>query len=304
MRIVVNKREVAHLWAHKAQHHAKTSTGNFYFHDSTIFSYGYHFPIATFINNNNGDEAVLVTTRTYSVTTASHISMVKRAITHLDNVFHVPLTSGDYHNTDVDLLKMYVNSYRERISAQQTTVVRARAERNRNWAFDSLVKLVNEANNFCRFFGLTDTFEVASDFDSLKATLQQTANEKRKETIKRNREIAKINADKVKRWIAGENVQLPYHLDKVYLRIEGEEVVTSKGARFPVSHATKGLMFVQAVVASGKEYQRNGHTIRLGHYVIDKVDVNGNVVAGCHKVGYDEIQRIAPMLAEKAEVIA
>lgn len=301
MRTVVNKREVAHLWAHKAQSHAKTSSGNFYFHGRTIFSYGSHFPIATFINNSNGDEAVLVTTRTYSVTTAGHISMVSRAITHLDNVFHVPLTSRDYYNTDVDLLKMYVNSYRERINDQQATVIRARAERKRNWAFDSLVKLVEEANSFCKFFGLTDIFEVVNDFDSLKATLQQTANEKRKETIKRNREIAKINADKVKRWIAGEHIQLPYHLAKVYLRIEGDEVVTSKGARFPVTHAAQGLRFVQAVVASGKEYQRNGHTIRLGHYVIDKVDVNGNVIAGCHKVGYDEIMRIAPMLTDKVE---
>src|SRR5581483_2478726 len=80
------------------------------------------------------------------------------------------------------------------------------------------------------------------------------------------------------------------------LRITGNEVETSKGARFPVSHAKRGLAVVRACMSSNREYVRNGHTVHLGHYPLDRVEVNGTVHAGCHVVTWAEIERIAPQL--------
>src|ERR1019366_8962284 len=54
--------------------------------------------------------------------------------------------------------------------------------------------------------------------------------------------------------------------------------------------------FVRKVRASGQEYVRNGHTIHLGNYVIDRIDSDGSVHAGCHVVRWEEIERIAPQL--------
>ena len=80
------------------------------------------------------------------------------------------------------------------------------------------------------------------------------------------------------------------------LRVVGDEVQTSLGARFPVSHAIRGLAFVRKVRESGREYVRNGHTIHLGHYVIDRIEPDGTVHAGCHVVRWEEIERITPQL--------
>jgi hypothetical protein len=80
------------------------------------------------------------------------------------------------------------------------------------------------------------------------------------------------------------------------LRIVGDEVQTSLGASFPVEHARLGLRVVREVRATGEEYRRNGHTIHLGHYVIDRIEPNGTVHAGCHVVTWDEIERIASQL--------
>lgn len=84
----------------------------------------------------------------------------------------------------------------------------------------------------------------------------------------------------------------------VLLRIEGDEVKTSLGARIPVTHARLGLKLVQRCRNTKTEYVRKGHTIHLGHYAIDKVDAEGNVTAGCHYVTYEEIKLLEPKLQE------
>lgn len=80
------------------------------------------------------------------------------------------------------------------------------------------------------------------------------------------------------------------------LRIVGDEVQTSLGAHFPVSHALRALTFVRRVRELGQEYVHNGHTVHLGHYAIDRIEADGTVHAGCHVVKWDEIERITPQL--------
>ena len=65
---------------------------------------------------------------------------------------------------------------------------------------------------------------------------------------------------------------------------------------FPVSHALRGLAFRSRSCGNGEAYQRNGHTLHLGNYAIDRVDVDGTLHAGCHVIPYSEIERIAPEL--------
>lgn len=65
---------------------------------------------------------------------------------------------------------------------------------------------------------------------------------------------------------------------------------------FPIEHAKRGLHLIRSVMASKTEYARNGHTFHLGHYAIDRIEVNGTVHAGCHVVTFAEITRIADAL--------
>ena len=100
----------------------------------------------------------------------------------------------------------------------------------------------------------------------------------------------------LERWKAGENVGYLYVSSDVpvALRINGDEVETSRGASFPVTHAVRGIAFIQEHASAG--WKRNGHTFHLGHYAIDEIEVGGNVKAGCHYVEYAEIARIAELL--------
>lgn len=74
---VFSTNEVPHLWANQSQNSARNAQGNVFFEGRTIFSYGKHFPIATIQGND-----VLFTLRSYSNTTAKHISHVRGAISH------------------------------------------------------------------------------------------------------------------------------------------------------------------------------------------------------------------------------
>lgn len=169
MRKVVRSSEVAHLWAHQTQSEARNAKSTIWFRGKTIYSYGEHFPIACFAENGQGEQAVLFTTRTYSVTIAQHMRWVRAAIRHISPVFHVPLESrmGDKQSP----ADYYMASYRERIEEGQNAVARARKESTREWASHSLVGLVYEANRFAQFFSLPDRFEVLQDFDGLRASL-------------------------------------------------------------------------------------------------------------------------------------
>lgn len=113
------------------------------------------------------------------------------------------------------------------------------------------------------------------------------------ETADRERRNARALAD----WLSGQRVSssILYTHDAL-LRIVGDTVETSRGARFPVSHAVRGLALVRAVMARGEEWRTNGHTCHLGHYRVDCITADGTVYAGCHVVPWSSIERIAPEL--------
>lgn len=106
------------------------------------------------------------------------------------------------------------------------------------------------------------------------------------------------------------------------LRVKGDNVQTSQGAIFPVVHAAKalrllGLIFgnvdkahasndfesvepvgdrayMDANPAHKVLWKKNGHSIHLGHYLIDQItDEHGGLIyAGCHKVLWSEVLSI------------
>lgn len=116
------------------------------------------------------------------------------------------------------------------------------------------------------------------------------------EQTKRERAEALVRQQQlITKWRAGQYSGCLYDVPTM-LRIDGDEVVTSRGARFPVSHAKRALALVRKVRESGQAYVRNGHAIHLGPYTLDRIEADGTVKAGCHAVSWEEIERIASTL--------
>jgi hypothetical protein len=134
------------------------------------------------------------------------------------------------------------------------------------------------------------------DSDELTAIRKREAKraaEKAEQTKRERAEALVRQQELIIKWRAGQYSGCFYDVPAM-LRIIGDEVQTSRGVRFPISHAKRGLAFVRKVRESGQAYVRNGHTIHLGPYAIDRIEPDGTVKAGCHVVSWKEIQRIAP----------
>lgn len=304
---VFDTSEIPHLWAHKTQADARNAQGNLYFTDDTIYSYGSHFPIAKHVTNGKGS-AILMTTRTYSSTTTGHCSAVRGAIPASMQVFHVPYLYGD--------LKANVADYIKRIESAIVTSARARSSWRKESSHGEAVTLLTEVKAYATFFKVklpklpTVPAINSRAMKAIREREAKSAAKKAEETRLQRERQAEFERTKVERWRNGENVGSLWNIP-VMLRIRtfgadesaaGEvgRVETSLGVQIPISHAIRGLRFVRAVVARGEAYQRNGHTLHLSHYAIDKVDADGTLHAGCHIISYTEIERIAPELEHYA----
>jgi hypothetical protein len=136
------------------------------------------------------------------------------------------------------------------------------------------------------------------NFAELKAKALASAARERKQKAAQAARFEKQCAEIVQQWIAGEVVQIPGGMSKVYLRnvmtprsgTDEYYMQTSKGATVPLAEAEKAFRF--AVAMRNRGWHRNGEQFKIGDYHLDAVNEQG-VVAGCHRVAWDEIERFA-----------
>ena len=288
MKRVVSNDQVAHLWAHQAQSDARNSGGSLYFEGRTIYSYGGHFPIARHVAG-----VVLMTTDSYSITTAQHVSTVWSAARHLTmyHVANVQAREPHEHAANFD-------SYRERY--EDTLLKASRARVHAQSLLDQAEALRVECNNYAEHFELSQRLEVGN-VELIKERAKQQREAAKRREAQQLREQAGEYERGLAKWRRGESSHIPHaYRFAIALRVVGDEVQTSRGARFPVADALRALPLVKRVAARGEGWQRNGERITLGHFQIDRIDGDGNVTAGCHYVEFPEVLRLDGLLSERA----
>ncbi len=83
----------------------------------------------------------------------------------------------------------------------------------------------------------------------------------------------------------------------VLLRVDGEQIETSMGARVPLAAAPMVWLLVNREKEKGGRDLRGGLSrIKIGDYPIDRIDADGTLRAGCHVIKYDELERMARQL--------
>lgn len=118
--------------------------------------------------------------------------------------------------------------------------------------------------------------------------------------IEQDRLDALERDEKIAAWHAGADVRLGrFYFDAesggAAIRIKGDQLETSHGASVPLEHAIKAFRFVKLVRERGTPWERNGKTIRVGHFQIDRISAEGDFTAGCHKFTWPEIERAAAL---------
>jgi hypothetical protein len=297
MKTVMTNDMVAHVWAAQSQSEARNAQNNFYFRDSTIYSYGGHFPIARFVKNKRGKSAVLFTTRGYSNTTSKHICTVRQALYGLE----VPR----FYVRDPSCLNARIarEDYEARIRDALEKAVKARGRRLEY--LNEARSLAEEANQLAQFYGERWRIPVpeVNEAEIEKAKLALLKHEML--VAKRNRAAIKaqekaraeqdaLNEAERQAWLRGEDVDYPHEWNApTLLRVHGDQVQTSRGAEIPVCHAKRLWPMILKCKQEGDSFVAGDRTIHVGHFALQEIYPTGDIKVGCHYIKWDQIEKIA-----------
>jgi hypothetical protein len=100
-------------------------------------------------------------------------------------------------------------------------------------------------------------------------------------------------------WLAGDSHYCPSPFRSApdgtaYLRVSGDTLETSQGAKVPLAHAIRIFRLVAECRKAGRAILMEGKSeARVGQFTVDRIDSDGSFTAGCHRIGWSEIERVA-----------
>ena len=285
-----------HTWAQMSQPYGRNSNETLSFNGGELISYN------TAIALHYGD-FVLCSLDTFSPTTSQHMPSSygvspARMIT-IGGIFS--WCTRFYYKRDYPGGMQIKKALLAQILEHAKNYKRRRAEHYKAWDFCRIGELLEDLQFICKRFklvypaGYANTQEVLGTTEAVVKRLEEKAKrEAAKKRKKLKREQAK-DQKQMEQWLNGEPVDLPwsYRNSDYVLTVRGERVLTSGNAEAPLKQAKKAFALYRRVVASGKTWERNGETCKLGVFELDKIDLQGNAKAGCHLFKAAELSRFA-----------
>ena len=274
--------DVMHLFAQRTQSEGKTQSRNVFFEGDKIYSYGYHYLLGEFINDNT----IIINDRGYSVTTSKHISQIRSA-TSQHKQFYTTRIKFDLVDKEIKyLIKKLAVARKPEIYLSQ---------------INSLWASFNEYQDFCRNNNI-DTYKInksKSDFRQLKSLVESALTgqglndlikiekENRKKELKKKREIAKQRA------IEFYNHEINYvhnlQYDLLRISVDGERIETSQGVKVSIESAK----LLYSMIKAGRDIK--GH--RIENYTV--ISINGTLKIGCHNINMDDVYKVGEQLINK-----
>lgn len=274
-------RELAHAWAHQTAPNG-TCSANESFAGPDYYSYG------TVIGKRLAPSTYLLNTTGYSVSTTKHQGHVRRAIPHGSTIWtvdDVPQGSRLIYS-GAELFERCIKRAAE--AHERAEKARGRKGEHRE-AEHAALEMAREVAAFYKLRRKVD--EKSIERLATAAKREKARAEKARAERQKAREAEK--AADVAAWLSGEPVRFPYDVERVYLRLFEGAVETSREVRVPVEDVERAYRFALAARARG--WRRNGETCPVGAYQLDSVEDSG-VIAGCHRIGWDEVERFAGLM--------
>jgi hypothetical protein len=265
MKKVFSNADLAHTYAQQSQSEGRNSNGSFYFRGVTLYSYGSHFVICKFVKNEQGQETLLFTLRTYSNTTAKQISLARNATSHENKIFcYYP--EGTHSDNFNSWLK----------EAEQTATKLQKAKKPEIY-LNELAHIARLASKYANFFNveIPDTLQKVV---SIKDKAENIAYLEEKTVLLAIEKKKKEKAEKIqfkesfKKWLACEVPYLYNRLKFDFLRLNDGRIDTTQGVKIPLE--------------LGKRLHQNiaNNTLSVGDKVLNyEVNEVGDIIRiGCH----------------------
>lgn len=300
------KDAVAHAWARQGQDRGREADrigGRIFFEGPTIFSYGHHFPIATFFRRNkNAEKVVLFTTGSYSSTTAQHIWAARAAVSHFRFLYCLkPLqaAAGDHADNMRDFES----------NAQSIALKLAKAIKPERY-IEAIAKERARMEEYAAYFGIgikkykfKYLFLESKEMAKAKTSKEIAEAKKAAEAMRIKREaFAREEAARHAKRMETERAEFyaferdtVHNAEFTYLRFQPNEreIETSKGVRIAYNDGREHWAHLKTL----QEAAQKGEPIAIHHhdfegYQLRAVDAEQFEI-GCHKITFAELDRVA-----------
>lgn len=300
-------KEIAHLWIHQSQHYAIASNQSF--HGNSFYSW--QAEIGARRINNNRQQAIFIDNSKYSNYTAQHQSRLIFACNHL--------TTFIYTDQFVDKSNNYYRRYYQHAPrpsevtpeflynyyVQYANYCAKKAEKARanklGWLKENKRNL-HLANRVIDWFECThlervDENNLNSIIDKLEKELAAKLAKEREEYLIKIQKDLDSTKKNLEDWLQGEDVTFPYVWNSkgIFLRVSPKDskwVVTSRGALFPTDKCETLYKLFKRCQDNDEVYNTE---MKLGVYNLNKISKEG-IIAGCHHILPEEIERFAEVL--------
>lgn len=285
--------EVCHLFAQRTQDEATTSTRNLFFNNrNKIYSYGYHYLLAEFIN----DETIIINNTGYSSTTSKHISQITQATRQYKQYFFKDICLQNVYNRITEASQKLINAHKKEVYSLEIIN-----------AFESFTSFVKEFKKFVNYssyyygqssYNLTSKNELKNNdkFKEIKKIYliisknKESFIEAGKERIKKEKERAKKKLQKdLEKFF---NYEIDYistrDLNEDFLRISKDKkhIETTQQIRIDINEAKT----LYKLIKEGKEVK--GY--RIGYYTV--ISLNGVLKVGCHNINRNNLTEIGEQI--------
>lgn len=272
-KVFPNANAVIHLFAQRTQSEAR-STNVFFEYGTKLYSYGHHYLLAEFIENN----AIMINDSGYSVTTAKHIRQVTGATRQYKQFFYTKTNLGYIHRE--------VKSNLDKL---------AKAKKPELY-LGGIFSMWESLNEFIQFKKATKDYAKNPQYKELKKWVKQLEGDKDKVVAKikelQDRErvikLAKFKKD-VKEFEAYElNYIHSNELDWIRISQDGTKVESSQGVSVSIEAARVLYKMIEA------KRDIIGHRIE-GYTVIS---VNGKLKIGCHHIDMEAVHKVGKIITQ------
>jgi hypothetical protein len=282
--------DVIHLFAQRTQDEARTQTNNVFFKNNELYSYGYHYLLAEFIN----EETILINNTSYSNSTSKHINIITQASRQYKQYFFEEICLSNVYNTIKDASKKLINARKKEVYA--STIIKT---------FESFESFFNEFN-FCFYYSNSfyngyhkqeKNLIVKNDnYKEIKKIYKAIKKDENK-YIEEGKERVKKEIEKAKQKLKQDlnkffNYKIDYvnskQIEEDYLRIseDKQHVETSQKIKISIDEAKKLYYMI--------ENKKDIQGYRIENYTV--ISLNGVLKIGCHKINVKNVHEIGQQL--------
>lgn len=277
-----NYQECAHVWAQQNQDEGRA--GNVFFQKDSIYSYGYHFKMARFLDSNT----VLITSKSYSVSTSKHKHAVASAVCHKKCVYIFNIDTDVAGNLShyISMASGYLEKASVAISKKDYYLGCARECYDTLKTFSEVIK--DKSKEAKKALKKLDEITNNPRLDKIRKAVKEQQVRELKAKKARDKLYAEEKAKDLATWLSGASNYINRSIsEKCLLRVENDTVETSLGASVPLREAK--ILYKR--IKSGRPV----HGITIGRFTVVSY-MNGILKIGCHVIEQSEIDRIADKL--------